>query len=766
MTTDGSANIVDFAARGNRMGQRAPLLDSIRAQALATLPRMLAAVFDNADDRLFDLLDNVPADDHLEYMEAMRELRIRRKGAESVFREHFEKTFQSLASGKPLNADQVTPRAGGLGELSLVTDSELEEQLGEGKVAQAIMRDFGPILMQLDKRIGVVASSVNLDENSNPVGSAHIAKAFSRAMDQCDIAVSVKMILFKLFEREALEDLEDLYDAINKQLIAAGILPDLKLVPTRSPDAPKRKAKAKAKPRPRPKTDEDDEDDEESVESADASSDGLSADEHVLFSSLHKLLQSYRDESRQPSVADTGNGQRRAMSSEDVLTVLGLFQNETPEGLRGAINDPSQSLAQRLKQELLNGARKLGVDPRQSTMSPADEDAVDLVGMLFEVLLDERDLNGEMRGTIGRLVVPFIKVAMLDRRMFLQRSHPARRLLNSLAEACEGNKGETPQERSLQEKVNNVVDRLTKEFNENIAIFETLEQEFKAFIEQHRKRVELAEKRAAEAQRGRERLEHARNISNAEIAVRTANHSVPSTMKSVLERYWGHHLTVTALRQGHDSDGYRAAVATGEAVLRSLSAALSGESALLPTLAPMRQALETMLASSGCVGDAAKDVIRAVAEELRRMIRGESTEKVDEVVASSEPPQVAAPAPRTPDPSDVKLGLSADPEDLEFDPADVETLRTMPVGTWVEIHDESGESQPAKLSWVSPISSRLLFVNRRGMRCCVASPEELAAMMREGRFAIRETNTAFEYAMNQVLGKLRADGLSGEQFAT
>ena len=207
-------------------------------------------------------------------------------------------------------------------------------------------------------------------------------------------------------------------------------------------------------------------------------------------------------------------------------------------------------------------------------------------------------------------------------------------------------------------------------------------------------------------------------------------------------------------------------MSTGESVLKSLTAALSGESALLPTLAPMRQALEKMLASSGCVGDAAKDVIRAVAEELRRMIRGESTDRVDEVVAATEPPQVAAPAPQTPDPNDVKLGLSADPEDLDFDAADVETLRTMPVGTWVEIKDENGESQPAKLSWVSPISSRLLFVNRRGMRCCVASPEELAAMMREGRFAVRDSSSAFEYAMNQVLGKLRADGLSGEQFAT
>ena len=63
---------------------------------------------------------------------------------------------------------------------------------------------------------------------------------------------------------------------------------------------------------------------------------------------------------------------------------------------------------------------------------------------------------------------------------------------------------------------------------------------------------------------------------------------------------------------------------------------------------------------------------------------------------------------------------------------------------------------PAKLSWVSPISNRMLFVNRRGLRYCVASPEELAAMMRAGRLNIRQTDAAFEHAMSQVLGRLRS----------
>jgi hypothetical protein len=68
---------------------------------------------------------------------------------------------------------------------------------------------------------------------------------------------------------------------------------------------------------------------------------------------------------------------------------------------------------------------------------------------------------------------------------------------------------------------------------------------------------------------------------------------------------------------------------------------------------------------------------------------------------------------------------------------------------------DDGVVQPAKLSWVSPISSRLLFVNRRGVRVCAASAEELALMLKLGKLSLRGIDTAFERAMTQVLGKLR-----------
>ena len=101
-------------------------------------------------------------------------------------------------------------------------------------------------------------------------------------------------------------------------------------------------------------------------------------------------------------------------------------------------------------------------------------------------------------------------------------------------------------------------------------------------------------------------------------------------------------------------------------------------------------------------------------------------------------------------------------EQLEFDEADVERIRKLEVGRWIQFTEADGAVVPAKLSWISPISNRMLFVNRRGMRYCVASPEELAAMMGQGKVNIRQNDTAFEHAMAQVLGKLRSTPKSGD----
>lgn len=757
------------------------LVSGLRARAVKRLPAFLGEVLDKADNTLFDFVQRADGSlNHQEYFDAMRELRRQRPQMERRFQEHLTEGFASFERRSPrrIDLEQGGKGGAGQGELSLVSEEELEEQLSARMVAVAISRALGPALHQLNRRMSALLGGVEVDDDNNPVGPAHIAYAFRRALEGCEVSVRVKVLLFKLYEREFQRLLPNFYVDLNKALIESGVLPEIRHAVPRRPGAPLRPAPESAPGEAQDPTDEGYAPSSRS-EYAESGSPVSPAAEQALFSTIHQLLETYRGArgtrsgfsmprpgSEDASADGMGVGATeplRPLSPNEMLSVLSLYQTELPESVSEALDDPETSLSQRLKQELLTGAERLGLDPKTSRMSAADEDAIDLVGMLFEVLLEERDFHTDTRKTISRLIVPFIKVALLDRRMFLQKTHPARKLLNSLAEACEGNTGEAPQDRELLDRVRRTVERLTVEFNEDVAIFETLEQEFREFIEQHRRRIALAERRAAEAQRGKERLEFARSAAAAELSRRLELHAdLAPAVESFLRRYWVHHITLMGLREGHDAPKYQSALAAGDALLGAW--AESRERRQFPEAAflSLKPQLEPVLQSAGCVGAAAEEVLaslfaalspRAASAEIQQQLAG----AVERNAPPADSPTLVVETPAE------DAEAEADPHaGLEFDASDVERIRKLPVGTWVQFFDEEGNSQPAKLSWQSPISNRLLFVNRRGLRYCVASAEELAAMIGAKRLVIRQNDAAFEHAMNQVLGRLRASGKAGE----
>ncbi|MFY8136164.1 MAG: DUF1631 family protein [Aquimonas sp.] len=749
------------------------LLAGLRARAAKRLPAFLGETLDKADNTLFDFVQRADGSlNHQEYFDAMRELRRQRPMVEQRFLEHILGAFAAYERRTPQRIDlEQGGRSTQTGELSLVSEEELEEQLSARMVAVAISRGLGPALHQLNRRLGVLIGGVEIDDENSPVGPAHIAQAFRAALTGLELSVRVKVLLFKLYEREFQRLLPAFYVDLNKALVESGVLPEIRHSVARRPGLPPRQPEALR-----------DGDSEQGYTSgardyAESQPAVSPAAEQALFSTLHELLETYRGARGSRGEFSLPQGQAaagdesgsegavplRPLSPNEMLSVLSLYQGELPEAVSEALDDPEQSLAQRLKQELLTGAERLGLDPKTSRMSAADEDAIDLVGMLFEVLLEERDFHTDTRKTISRLIVPFVKVALLDRRMFLQKTHPARKLLNSLAEACEGNTGEAPQDRELLDRVRRTVDRLTVEFNEDVAIFEALEQEFREFIEQHRRRIALAERRAAEAQRGKERLEFARAAATAELNRRVELHpELAPAVDSFLRRYWVHHITLMGLREGHDAPKYQAALAAGDALLGAWSESRERRQFSETAFIALRPQLEPVLQSAGCVGAAADEVLHSLFAALSpRAASPEIQQQLAGAVERNAPPAdsptlaVTSPAEESEPEPDPLAGL-------EFDADDVERIRKLPVGTWVQFMDEDGNAQPAKLSWQSPISNRLLFVNRRGLRYCVASAEELAAMIGAKRLVIRQNDAAFEHAMNQVLGRLRASGKAGE----
>jgi hypothetical protein len=446
-------------------------------------------------------------------------------------------------------------------------------------------------------------------------------------------------------------------------------------------------------------------------------------------------------EAAEHAAADAAN---HVLGTEDLLNVARLLQGDDPAPfVRALSGEGGYPLAGALREEILGGIRQLGFDPEETALSRDEEDAIDLVGILFQSLFEANELVHRARAMYGRLVVPYLKVALTDDSMFNRRSHPARRMLDALTEACDGNAGDNPQDRETLDRAEQVVERVVNEFDDDPAIFELAATELRDLLDQQRKRSELAEKRTAEAIHGRERLQHARRAAEGIVASRMADRPLTDAIAAFLDGQWRHYLTQTWLRDGADSARHRAAIALGDAMVQvdnDAAHARGGVVAdqLLALQAPLVDCYSSCGLDAGSARDSMARIIAALG--LPDTARRTHEPRVEDAEAD------AADDERKPAALRVVGGSDA----LEFDPAIAARMRRLRPGQGLRLVDEEGRETAARVAWISPLTSRLLVVNRRGVRRMVVSPEELAVLVGNGQAIVRSVDAPFDEAMKQL----------------
>jgi hypothetical protein len=741
------SNIVNLGPRSGLRPERGELLETVRQIAANRLPALLGGLFDNLDDALFDLAEkaeNNAAQTH--YFDGMRDVRKRRTQVERHFTAQVLRDISEFAQGRRPDstaAYSITSPQVGL-ELSLVADNELEESLAitgmVGKNEGRLARE----LFALNQRLSVIYGGLKVNDAANPLGPAALAQSFHQAIGDLGVDMRVKLIIYKLFDRYVMAALDELYQAVNAELIRAGVLPQLRPELQRgSTAAPSAAFKGGAgmadsdlqNAPPVPLTEE------------------ASAD---LLRTLASLMQARR--TPESGVAAPGSsGQAvpplNVPTANELIGALSVLQSQT-SAMR-ASHDISLEV-QQLKEQLLAQIGALrGERPQQ--VAHIDEDAIDLVGMLFEFILEDRNLPVRMQALLVRLQIPYLKAAILDRRLFNQRQHPARRLLDGLAEAAKGWSEESDPDCRLHDTIKTIVDRLLQEFDDDMGIFERLQAELQRFLESNQRRAELAEQRVAESTRGREKLEQARHRAAKEILQRIGEQQLPPLVHGILTRAWANYLVLTLLRQGDDSHEFRDALRFINDFIFSTQPARDDQArrALRQVLPNIERALRRGLAS---VAFQDHDIERLL-DQLHTYYR----QQLGESVPAAEAAQVA-------DPSNVPIPDAIQPlvdtsmpaanqaglDDLQAEALpELKLASELKPGCWLELVARDGSRERAKLSWISPISGRYLFVNRRGLKVADYSPHELADAFATGRAFVLESSALFDRALGAIVERLR-----------
>jgi len=744
---------------GDRLGE---LLRGVRATALKRLQGLVSTLFENIDDALFDLAEKAENNAvQTVYFDGMRKVRLKRQVVERLFQEQLGKIFNDFAAGR-LQPAKIEGVGAATSELSLVDETELEENLAISSTVTKAENRLAPQLNALNQRLSLLRGGASVEDAVNPLGPGHLSQAFRSAMRELELSVNSRLIIFKLFDRYVMSNLGSVYDEVNEQLIQAGVLPQIRYaLPPGAKHAP-------GQPLP-----------PGAPAGTDAGMEGMVAQAYAQAydpASAHLQIELYN------TVRSLMAGRRQLMLSDpnyvsaplgapsvpitELLSALTLLQTNSPV----AHNAPptgadAAQFVQQVKRELLDQAGKFHGGDAVGVAAP-DEDTIDLVGMLFEYILRDRNLPAQMQAVLGRLQIPYLKVALLDKHLFAQKAHPARQLLDVMAQASMGWSEESDRDRRLYDKVTETVEKILKDFDEDLGIFDSARTDFEIFLDSNKKRAELAEQRAAEATRGREKLHSARRTAAREVLKRVENRHLPEIVHNVLTRPWANFLVLTLLRQGEDSNEWRQALRFADEFAWSAEPKHSEvEKTRLKSILPV---LEKSLRHGLATVAYHENDVKQLMQELNAFYRGvlAMTDSTP-VIAAAEAAaplaglgKAAATAAALDSPVEEEIQLREEdaraPQHTLGDEEEcLRQARDMKVGMWVEFTDANGAKERAKLSWISPISSKYLFVNRKGLKVSDMTAPQLAQQIKDGKAVVLEEVPLFDRALDAIVERLK-----------
>ncbi|MDH1444170.1 DUF1631 domain-containing protein [Pseudomonas sp. GD03721] len=761
MKTD--ANVVPLTKATAEQSPTSPVgrlpvaLIQVRDKAAQQLKQNLQSLFDNADDTLFEMADRATSNaEQNAFFEAMRDLRLKRKSIERGF---LQKVFESFANlnqyeiGKPQPAlDAVS-----FDSLSLVQNDELEETVAlDAMVAKVMSRD-AVALGHLTTRLNAVISK-KLDDKSNPLGPTLLSEYFLDACSSLGVEIKVKLIILKLFEKYVLGSCDMLYAEANQALVSAGVLPELKSAPPRRQQRPAASTYVQSSG-------------EEGISLLEGADQGV----QEVFGALQDLLLQVRGTAmpRRAQVADA-----LPITSNDLMRLLSHMQQRAPA--QASVED--FDLRDQLERLLERASAKSG---KARVVGEVDEDVINLVSMLFEFILDDRTLPDSLKALIGRLQIPMLKVAVLDKTFFSRGSHPARRLLNEIASAALGWVDQDDAQRDgLYQKIEQVVQRLLNDFVDDPAIFSELLADFMAFTGDERRRSELLEQRTRDAEEGSAKAELARRQVEHALNERLLGKTLPEVVVRLLQEAWSKVLMLICLKHGVDSEEWQAALQTMDDLVWSVAPHEDPEARLrLLELVPgLLKALREGMASAAFdpfstseffsqleglhvqafqrFKRAAPEAETAVAEDaahtdpseagielpLLELPAAEEIEDAPAMVEVVEEIILLAPGQTRPQEPDVVL-----PDDDEA-LLQVDSLR---VGSWVEIQEDEEHKLRCKLAAIIKPTGKYVFVNRTGMKVLEKTRNALAVEFRRNAVRLLDDALLFDRALESVIGNLR-----------
>ncbi len=743
--------------RNKYQSQFQPLLNRCKDTVIVYINALLTELFNNSDKALTGFAQKAETNEmQNRFFEAMSMIRNRHGLVEHEFRELISDGFDSFWKDErevnPFDSDEDS-------ELELVDHDSMDVSTALDNMISKTVGNHRSQLYALGQRLSVVNGGQSVKHKQIPAGPHHLTTAFNEAIDALGLEVRIKLIVLALFDKYVLKQLGSIYEDFNNNLRDAGVLPHLRPTIQKSPDTGVGSSKGE---------------NGEPLENQTQEELGEELFTNILDMMAHQRRNS-PEKARAKAAAAAAAGRQPGSvppaTPDNLINALNSIQPahraeyipdaNAPGAIIPNVEIDEQFLV-RVKHTLAEERHKLFDEVGADRLDAADEDTIDLVGMLFEYMLNDPVLPPVAKALISHLHTPYLKVAIIDRKLLTDSSHDARQLLDSLVEAGSHWIDERNLKRGIYPDMQNVIDRVLKEFSDDVRLFSTLLAAFKKRMDEFRRKSDILEKRAQDSLKGREKLNVARQRATQEMKARSFSEHLPKPVKEFLEQTWVDKLIFVLLRHpdGEMSDDWKEALRIADEIAWAFEPKSESEAQELENSLPdLRKSIEDGLASLGgfhqekckslfellSSSEAALQASREASIEIKQQIATEpkpgSAENLPKAVQAAQPDQPIE-ATSAPKEHAAKATGTEEDEVSEEEEAMMEKLRKIQFGTWFEVADiHGGERRKVKLSWLSPLTASCMFVDRAGVQTAIKPLRTLAQEILSGESKILEDSS-------------------------
>jgi hypothetical protein len=651
--------------------------------------------------------------------------------------------------------------------LSLLDVGEVERVLLLDRIAQRFAVRYDAVLEPLTQRLSVLFGHDKSSVHDNPFQPMVLLKAFASAWDKCELDPQASVDLVQSLDPNFWIDLTPLYTALNDTLARAGVSAEraMRIKHGNSAHAPLTSRNTGSMPltsQPAPLGGP------ESSGASLMSNDG-GGGQRSAWSSLDNAGRTVAAHARQflqrmgfgapGSAAQHGGAQASSGDADSEIQTRPHFAVASP-ALMGYLGDlqagASAHAAQATKrwyegQDLAehNVLRQMRDRDEIRHAPELDRGTVDALAEVFDFVFADQAIPIQMKFIIARLQIPVLKAAMIDRDFFLSDQHPARRLVDTLAGASVAWAPEKGEEDPLYLRIEHTVQRVLTEFENDLALFVDLLREFTEFLFESEQQAQVRVEPVAEQERSGESwdqaLELADELIHERIQALSAEQAVAPFLLPFLTTQWREVMARAWMDEATRDQNYAQTTKTMEQLIWSIQPKTSADERreLVAILPDMVRQLNVGLDTIEWNGKPRATFTRRLITTHTLAIRLTQPMPLDTGSAALEDREGQVAMQQLDERRAARQFGSQDNFDAQ--------AQSFKRGMWFDVSIEQGTHIRCRLSWVSPMRTRLLFTNRDGFDAFVRSEREVSAMLRNGRMRVLDNEAIVGRALDKIM---------------